>query len=67
MGCHQVIPSERVARNLIERSFNKIKQCRHVATRYDKLAANYLAFIKPASIRICWRASESAPWTRALD
>jgi transposase len=29
------------ARNLIERFFNKIKQCR-VATRYDKLAANYL-------------------------
>ncbi len=67
MGCHQVIPSERVARNLIERSFNKIKQCRRVATRYDKLAANYLAFIRPASIRIWLRANESAPWTRALD
>jgi len=49
------------ARNLIERSFNKIKQCRRVATRYDKLAANYLAFIKPASIRIWLRANESAP------
>jgi len=36
---------------LIERFFNKIKQCRRVATRYDKLAANYLAFIKLASIR----------------
>ena len=23
--------------------FNRIKQCRRVATRYDKLAANYLA------------------------
>jgi transposase len=34
------------ARNLIERFFNKINQCRRVATRYDKLAANYLAFIK---------------------
>src|SRR5712691_8804855 len=40
------------ARNLIERFFNKIKQCRRVATRYDKIAANYLAFIKLASIRI---------------
>ena len=39
------------ARNLIERFFNKIKQCRRVATRYDKLAANYLAFVKLASIR----------------
>ena len=47
------------ARNLIERFFNKIKQCRRVATRYDKLAANYLAFIKLASIRIWIRANES--------
>src|SRR3546814_16304082 len=31
------------ARNLVERFFNKIKQCRRIATRYDKLAANYLA------------------------
>ena len=49
------------APSLIERSFNKIKQCRRVATRYDKLAANYLAFIKLASIRIWLRASESMP------
>ena len=49
------------ARNLVERFFNKIKQCRHIATRYDKLAANYLAFIKLAAIRIWLRAYESAP------
>jgi transposase len=46
------------ARNLVERFFNKIKQCRRVATRYDKLAANYLAFVKLASIRIWLRANE---------
>ena len=40
------------ARNLIERFFSKIKQCRRVVARYDKLAANYLAFVKLASIRI---------------
>jgi transposase len=40
------------ARNLIEWFFNKIKQCRRVVIRYDKLAANYLPFIKLASIRI---------------
>jgi len=34
------------ARNLVERFFNKIKQCRRIATRYDKPAADYLAFIK---------------------
>jgi transposase len=54
------------ARNLVERFFNKTKQCRRVATRYDKLAANYLAFIKLASIRIWLRANESTPslWRR---
>jgi transposase len=49
-------------RNLVERFFNKIKQCRRVATRYDKLAANYLAFVKLASIRIWLRANESTAW-----
>jgi transposase len=43
------------ARNLVERFFNKIKQCRRVATRHDKLAANYLAFIQLASIRLWLR------------
>ena len=47
------------ARNLVERSFNKIKQCRRVATGNDKLAANHLAFIKLASIRIWLRVYES--------
>src|SRR6516162_3496077 len=46
------------ARNLVERFFNKIKQCRRVATRYDKLAVNYLAFIQLASIRILLRVYE---------
>ena len=46
---------------LVERFFNKIKQCRRVATRYDKLAANYLAFIQLASIRLWLRVNESAP------
>lgn len=49
------------ALNLVERFFNKIKQCRRVATRYDKLAANYLAFIQLASIRLWLRAYESIP------
>ena len=49
------------ARNLVEWFFNKIKQCRRIATRYDKLAANYLAFVKLASIRLWLRAYESTP------
>ncbi len=48
-------------RNLVERFFNKIKQCRRIATRYDKLAANYLAFVKLASIRLWLRVYESTP------
>jgi transposase len=47
------------ARNLVERFFNKIKHCRRIATRYDKLAANSLAFVQPASIRLWLRVNES--------
>jgi transposase len=46
------------ARNLVELFFNKIKQCRRIATRCDKLAANYLAFVNLASVRIWLRAHE---------
>lgn len=47
-------------RNQVERFFNKIKHCRRVATRYDRLAANYLAFVQLASIRLWLRFNESA-------
>lgn len=47
-------------RNLIERFFNKIKQFRHIATRFDRLPENYLAMIKLASIRLWLRFYESA-------
>jgi transposase len=46
-------------RNLVERFFNKLKHFRGVATRYDKLAENYLAGVKLASLRIWMRANES--------
>ena len=49
------------ARNRIERFFNRIKQCRRIATRYDKLAENFLAFVKLAPIRLWVRANESTP------
>jgi len=57
----QVIPYDKQLyqeRNLVERFFNKIKQCRRIATRYDKLAANYLAFVKLACIRLWLRVYE---------
>jgi transposase len=46
-------------RNLVERFFNKLKHFRAIATRYEKRAANYLALVKLASIRIWLRHNES--------
>jgi transposase len=45
-------------RNLIERFFSKLKHFRRVATRYDKLAANFLAMVQLASMRLWMRANE---------
>jgi putative transposase len=39
-------------RNVIERFFNKLKQFRRVATRYDKLLVNFMGFVKIAAIAI---------------
>jgi len=39
-------------RNLIERLFNKLKNFRRVATRYDKLASSFMDFINIAAICI---------------
>lgn len=38
--------------NKIERFFNKLKQFRRVATRYDKLLVNFMGFVKLAAIAI---------------
>lgn len=46
-------------RNLVERFFNRIKHCRRIATRYEKRAANFLAFVKLAAIRLWLRVYES--------
>jgi transposase len=37
-------------RNVVERFFARIKQYRRVATRYDKIAKNYLGFVWVASL-----------------
>ncbi|WP_420006562.1 IS5 family transposase [Arenibacterium sp. LLYu02] len=39
-------------RNLVERCFNKLKNARRVATRYDKIAESFLGFIDITSIRL---------------
>ena len=46
-------------RNQVERFFNKLKQFRAVATRYDKRDDNFLASVQLASIRIWVRQNES--------
>ena len=52
-----LIPHDRQAyrqRNLIERMFARLKDFRRVATRYDKLARNFLAGALLAAIVIWW-------------
>ncbi len=39
-------------RNLVERCFNKLKNARRVATRYDKTAESFLGFVDITSIRL---------------
>ena len=68
IGAKAVIPSTRSRRlpiphdakiyrlrNRIERCFNKLKPFRRFATRYDRLAAHYLAFTHIAAAMIWMR------------
>jgi len=36
----------------VERFFSRIKQCRRIATRYDKLAETFMGFVKLACIML---------------
>jgi transposase len=61
-GGNPVIPSRRghrrrrhdpdlyKLRNRVERFVNRIKQCRRVETRYEKLACTFLGFVQVASL-----------------
>ena len=46
-------------RNVVERYFCKLKHFRRIATRFDKLARNFLAAVLLASTRLWLRAYES--------
>jgi putative transposase len=48
-------------RNVIERSFNALKQWRGLATRYDKLALTYRGAVVLAAILTWLRALGDAP------
>lgn len=41
-------------RNLVERMFNRLKDFRRIATRYDKLARNFASAIAIVAIVIWW-------------
>ena len=41
-------------RNAIERMFNRLKDFRRIATRYDRLAVNFLAAVQIAALVSCW-------------
>jgi transposase len=52
-----LIPHDIIAyrdRNLIERMFGRLKDFRRVATRYDKLARNFLAGVLIAAAVTWW-------------
>ena len=42
-------------RNAIERIFNKLKHFRRIATRYDKLLANFIGFVTIGAIHLLLR------------
>ena len=48
-------------RNMIERCFNRLKNARRLATRYDKTADSYLGFIHIVSIRLWMRHFVNTP------
>ena len=52
-----IIPHDVLAyrdRNLIERMYGRLKDFRRIATRYDKLARNFLAGVLLAALLIWW-------------
>lgn len=50
-----VDPAIYALRNMVERCFNKLKNARRLATRYDKTADSYLGFINLVAIRLWMR------------
>jgi transposase len=50
-----------VARNRIERFFNRLKHFRRLVTRHEKHAANFLALLKLAAIHLWLRHMSPCP------
>ena len=43
-------------RNHIERMFNRLKQMRHIATRYDNTGLSFMSFLNLAAARLLIRS-----------
>ncbi len=54
-------------RNRVERRFNKLKNPRRVATRYDKTADSYTGFLHIASIRLWINHFVNSTWKRPRE
>jgi transposase len=52
--CHPFNRDVYKRRNLIERVFSRLKDWRRIATRYDKLARNFIAAVQLAAAVIWW-------------
>ncbi len=50
-----VDPAVYALQNMVERCFNKLKNARRLATRYDKTADSYLGFVHIVSIHLWMR------------
>ena len=48
-------------RNIVERLINKLKWCRRISTRYEKLARHFIAFLHFASTLIWLKRNVNAP------
>ncbi len=48
-------------RNHVERFFDKLKQFRRIANRYDKLGTTFFAFIQAVAVRMALRSIEPTP------
>jgi transposase len=58
-GCRHFDRDAYRRRNVVERCISWLKECRRVATRFEKLALNFVAFLKLAIIQRCFRALSS--------
>ena len=62
--CRQLRDYNRIRyreRNIVERFINKIKWCRRIFTRYEKLARRFIAFLHFASTLIWLRRNVNEP------